>query len=212
MQTRFAQECFIDEVALAGKIDPVAFRLKHIQEPREKEILEAVVKKFGWETNHKPSKVGDVYTGRGVALYNGYQSYAAVACEVEVNKKTGRIWVKKIVVGMDCGLVINPSGVKAALEGQIMQGISRALYEEVKFDDNRVTSVDWNTYRIASMKDIPGKVDIVILNRPDKASGGVAEPGLVSLPAAIANAVFDATQVRIRQYPLTPQRVKSLIV
>ncbi len=212
MQTRFAQECFIDEVALASKIDPVAFRLKHIQEPREKEILEAVVKKFGWDTNYKSTKVGDVYTGRGVALYNGYQSYAAVACEVEVNKKTGRIWVKRIVVGMDCGLVINPSGVKAALEGQVMQGISRALYEEVKFDENRVTSVDWNTYRIASMKDVPGKVDIVILNRPDKASGGVAEPGLVSLPAAIANAVFDATQVRIRQYPLTPQRVKSLIV
>ena len=212
MQTRFAQECFIDEVALAGKVDSVDFRLKHIQEPREKEILEAVVKKFGWEANYKPGKVGDVFTGRGVALYNGYQSYAAVACEVEVNKKTGRIWVKRIVVGMDCGLVINPSGVKAALEGQIMQGISRALYEEVKFDDNRVTSVDWNTYRIASMKDVPGKVDIVILNRPDKASGGVAEPGLVSLPAAIANAVFDATQVRIRQYPLTPQRVKSLVV
>ena len=93
-----------------------------------------------------------------------------------------------------------------------MQGISRALYEEVIFDDNHVLSVDWNTYRIASMKDVPGKVDIVILNRPDKASGGVAEPGLVSLPAALANAVYNATQVRIRQYPLTPQRMKPLLV
>ncbi len=212
MQTRFAQECFIDEVAMAGNMDPVAFRLKHIQEPREKEILEAVVKKFGWDSNYKPKKSGDIQTGRGVALYNGYQSYAAVACEVEVNKKTGRVWVKRIVVGMDCGLIINPAGVKAALEGQVMQGISRALYEEIKFDDNRVTSVDWNTYRIASMKDIPGQVDIVMLNRPDKPSGGVAEPGLVSLPAAIANAIFNATQVRVRQYPLTPARLKALIV
>ena len=212
MQTRFAQECFIDEVAMAGNMDPVAFRLKHIQEPREKEILEAVVKKFGWDSNYKSKKSGDIQTGRGVALYNGYQSYAAVACEVEVNKKTGKVWVKRIVVGMDCGLIINPSGVKAALEGQIMQGISRALYEEIKFDDNRVTSVDWNTYRIASMKDIPGQIDIVMLNRPDKPSGGVAEPGLVSLPAAIANAIFNATQVRVRQYPLTPARLKGLMV
>jgi len=212
MQTRFAQECFIDEVAMAGNMDPVAFRLKHIQEPREKEILEAVVKKFGWDSNYKSKKSGDIQNGRGVALYNGYQSYAAVACEVEVNKKTGKVWVKRIVVGMDCGLIINPSGVKAALEGQIMQGISRALYEEIKFDDNRVTSVDWNTYRIASMKDIPGQIDIVMLNRPDKPSGGVAEPGLVSLPAAIANAIFNATQVRVRQYPLTPARLKGLMV
>jgi len=212
MQTRFAQECFIDEVAMAGNMDPVAFRLKHIQEPREKEILEAVVKKFGWDSNYKPKKSGDIQTGRGVALYTGYQSYAAVACEVEVNKKTGKVWVKRIVVGMDCGLIINPSGVKAALEGQIMQGISRALYEEIKFDDNRVTSVDWNTYRIASMKDIPGQIEIVMLNRPDKPSGGVAEPGLVSLPAAIANAIFNATQVRVRQYPLTPVRIKALLV
>jgi CO/xanthine dehydrogenase Mo-binding subunit len=212
MQTRFAQECFIDEVALAAQMDSLAFRLKHIQEPREKEILEAVAKKFGWENNYKPTKIGNISTGRGLALYNGYQSYAAVACEVEVNHATGRIWVKRIVVGMDCGLVINPSGVRAALEGQIMQGISRALYEEVKFDDNRVLSVDWNSYRIASMKDVPGKIDIIFINRPDKASGGVAEPGLVSLPAAIANAVFNATKVRIRQYPLTPQRIKSLMV
>jgi len=212
MQTRFAQECFIDEVANATSMDPVAFRLKYIKESREREVLEAVAKKFDWDGSYKPKKSGDTYTGRGVALYNGYQSFAAVACEVEVNKKTGRIWVKRIVVGMDCGLVINPMGVKAALEGQIMQGISRALYEEVKFDDQRVTSVDWNTYRIASMKDLPGKVDIVILNRPEKASGGVAEPGLVSLPAAIANAVFNATQVRVRQYPITPQRVKTLTV
>ena len=185
---------------------------KYIKESREREVLEAVAKKFDWDGSYKPKKSGDTYTGRGVALYNGYQSFAAVACEVEVNKKTGRIWVKRVVVGMDCGLVINPMGVKAALEGQIMQGISRALYEEVKFDDQRVTSVDWNTYRIASMKDVPGKVDIVILNRPEKASGGVAEPGLVSLPAAIANAVFNATQVRVRQYPITPQRVKTLTV
>jgi CO/xanthine dehydrogenase Mo-binding subunit len=212
MQTRFAQECFVDEVALASQMDPLAFRLKHIQDPREKDILEAVAKKFGWESNYKPTKSGNISTGRGIALYNGYQSYAAVACEVEVNKATGRVWVKRIVVGMDCGLVINPAGVRASLEGQIMQGISRALYEEVIFDDNHVLSVDWNTYRIASMKDVPGKVDIVILNRPDKASGGVAEPGLVSLPAALANAVYNATQVRIRQYPLTPQRMKPLLV
>jgi CO/xanthine dehydrogenase Mo-binding subunit len=210
MQVRFAQECFVDEVAISSNIDPVAFRMKHLKDPREKDVLEAVTKKIAWDTKSK--RTGDIMTGQGVALCNAYQSYAAVACEVEVNKKTGRIWVKHVVVGIDCGLVINPSGVKASLEGQVMQGISRALYEEVKFDDNRVSSVDWNTYPIATMKDVPAKVDIIIMDRQDKASGGIAEPGLVSLPAAIANAVYNATKVRIRQYPLTAQRVKPLMI
>ena len=212
MQTRFAQECFIDEVAHATKIDPVDFRMKHIQEPREKDVLKAVADKFNWSTKTNRKSSGDLQVGRGVALYNGYQSYAAVGCEVEVNKKTGKIWVRQIVIAMDCGLIINPAGVNAALEGQIMQGISRALYEEIHFDENKVTSVDWNTYPIATIKDIPGKVDLILLNRPDKASGGVAEPGLVSIPAAIANAVFDATGVRIRQYPLGPERVKKALM
>ncbi len=148
-------------------------------------------------------------TGRGIALHAGYQSYAAVACEVEVNRESGQIWVKRVAVAHDCGLIVNPIGLRAALEGQVMQGISRALYEEVHFNDKRVTSVDWATYRIANMADMPGQVELVLINRPDEPIGGAGEPAIVCFPAAIANAVFDATGVRIRRYPLVPERVRA---
>jgi CO/xanthine dehydrogenase Mo-binding subunit len=211
MQTRFGQECFIDEVAQAAGMDPVAFRLKHLKDPREIAVVKAAAEKMGWQPRTARAAGGNVMTGRGMALHAGYQSYAAVACEVEVNKSTGRIQVKKVVIGHDCGLMVNPTGVRAALEGQIMQGISRALYEEVHFDDKRVTSVDWQTYRIANMDDMPAQVELVLINRPDQAIGGAGEPAIVCFPAAIANAVADATGVRIRRYPLVPERVKKLL-
>ncbi len=211
MQTRFGQESFIDEVALAAGMDPVAFRLKHLKDEREIAVVKAAAEKMGWQPRTSRAAGGNVMTGRGIALHSGYQSYAAVACEVEVNKTTGRIWVKKVVIGHDCGLMVNPTGVRAALEGQIMQGISRSLYEEVHFNDKRVTSVDWQTYRIANMDDMPAEVELVLINRPDKPIGGAGEPAIVCFPAAIANAVADATGVRIRRYPLVPERVKRLL-
>ena len=211
MQTRFGQECFIDEVAQAVDMDPVAFRLKHLKDPREIDVVRAAAEKMGWQPRTARNPTARVMSGRGMALHAGYQSYAAVACEVEVNRDTGRIWVKKVVIGHDCGLMVNPTGVRAALEGQIMQGISRALYEEVHFDDKRVLSVDWQTYRIANMEDMPESVELVLLNRPDKPIGGAGEPAIVCFPAAIANAVADATGVRIRRYPLVPARVRKLL-
>ena len=211
MQTRFGQESFIDEVALAAGMDPVAFRLKHLKDEREIAVVKAAADKMGWQPRTSRATGGKVMTGRGIALHSGYQSYAAVACEVEVNKSTGRIWVKKVVIGHDCGLMVNPTGVRAALEGQIMQGISRTLYEEVHCDDKRVTSVDWQTYRIANMDDMPAEVELVLINRPDKPIGGAGEPAIVCFPAAVANAVADATGVRIRRYPLVPERVQKLL-
>ncbi len=214
MQTHFGQECFIDEVALASGIDPAAFRMKHVQDVREAEVIKAATQKLGWESRDGgKGKDPNAKTllGRGMALYAGYQSYAAVACEVEVNRESGKIWVKRIAVGYDCGLIVNPVGVRAALEGQIMQGISRALYEEVHFNENEVTSVDWQSYRIANMEDMPAEVDLVLLNRPDKPIGGAGEPAIAIMPAAIANAVADATGLRIRRYPMTPERVRKLL-
>jgi CO/xanthine dehydrogenase Mo-binding subunit len=189
----------------------VAFRLKHLKDPREIAVVKAAAEKIGWQPRTARDTAGNLATGRGIALHAGYQSYAAVACEVEVNKSTGRIWVKKVVIGHDCGLIVNPTGVRAALEGQIMQGISRALYEEVHFDDKRVTSVDWQTYRIANLADMPAEVELVLINRPEQAIGGAGEPAIVCFPAAIANAVADATGVRIRRYPLVPERVRHLL-
>jgi nicotinate dehydrogenase subunit B len=213
MQTRFGQECFMDEVAHAAGMDPVAFRLKHIQDPREAAVIRAATEKLGWTDKPRPKNrsKAKIMTGRGLALHAGYQSYAAVACEVQVHRDTGRIWLKRVVIANDCGLIVNPVGVRAALEAQIMQGISRALYEEVHFDERMVNSVDWQSYRIANLDDLPGQVDIVLLNRPDKPIGGAGEPAIVCFPAAIANAVFDATGVRIRHYPLAPERVKKAL-
>jgi CO/xanthine dehydrogenase Mo-binding subunit len=213
MQSCFGQECFVDEVALAAGIDQVAFRLQYLQNPREVAVLKAAAEKIGWQprTRHEHDK-GEVMTGRGIALHAGYGSFTSVAVEVEVNRKTGRVWVKHLAVAFDCGLVVNPTGVHASLEGQTMQALSRALHEEVHFDDKSVTSVDWTTYRIANIDDIPGKMEYVVINRPDKAMGGAGEPAMPCFPAAIANAVADATGVRIRRYPLTPERVKQALL
>jgi CO/xanthine dehydrogenase Mo-binding subunit len=212
MQSHFGQECFIDEVAHATGADPVEFRLKFIKDEREAAVLKAAAKKIGWDQPIVKSRDPDIRVGRGIALHAGYQSYAAVACEVEVNQKTGRVWLRRVGIGHDCGLIINPVGIQAALEGQVMQGISRALYEEVHFDEDKVTSVDWNTYKIAGIADIPGEISVELLNRPDKPIGGAGEPAIVCIPAAIANAVFNATKVRIRHYPMTPERVLKALV
>jgi CO/xanthine dehydrogenase Mo-binding subunit len=212
VQTCFGQECFVDEVALAAGADPVEWRLKYIKDPREAAVLKAAAEKFGWQPRAaRPAQTGDVVSGRGIILHSGYGSYTSVAVEVEVNRNTGRVWIKRLVVAFDCGLVINPTGIQASLEGQTMQGISRALYEEVHFDDKTVTSVDWMTYRIANLADIPGQMDFVVINRPDKPLGGAGEPAMTGFPAAIANAVADATGVRMRRYPLTPERVKAAL-
>lgn len=211
MQTRFGQECFIDEVAHAAGEHPVDFRLRHLRNAREIEVVRTVAQRMGWPGRRTVRSSGKVATGWGLALHSGYGSHAAVACEVEVHRDSGHIWVRKVSIAHDCGLMVNPLGVRAALEGQIMQGISRALHEEVQFDEQRVTSVDWNSYRIANLDDVPGEVDLVLINRPDQPIGGAGEPAIVCFPAAIANAVFDATGVRIRRYPFVASRVKQAL-
>ena len=211
MQTRFGQECFIDEVAHAAGEHPVDFRLRHLRNAREIEVVRTVAQRMGWPGRRTVRSSGKVATGWGLALHSGYGSHAAVACEVEVHRDSGHIWVRKVSIAHDCGLMVNPLGVRAALEGQIMQDISRALHEEVQFDEQRVTSVDWNSYRIANLDDVPGEVDLVLINRPDQPIGGAGEPAIVCFPAAIANAVFDATGVRIRRYPFVASRVKQAL-
>lgn len=211
MQTRFGQECFIDEVAHAAGAHPVDFRLRHLRNPREIEVVRTVAQRMGWPGRKTARSGGNVATGWGLALHSGYGSHAAVACEVDVHRDSGRIWVRKVSIAHDCGLMVNPLGVRAALEGQIMQGISRALHEEVQFDERSVTSVDWNSYRIANLDDVPGEVDLVLINRPDQPIGGAGEPAIVCFPAAIANAVFDATGVRIRRYPFVASRVRQAL-
>ena len=130
---------------------------------------------------------------------------AAVA-EVEVNKSNGQVVVKRIVCSHDCGLIVNPDGIKNQIEGNVIQGVSRALFEEVGFDANGVTSLDWNSYPILRFRDVPD-LEIVLINRPDVAPLGAGEPATIPLAAAIGNAIFDATGLRLREGPFTPKRV-----
>lgn len=132
--------------------------------------------------------------------------YVTVVADVEVNTSTGKVTVKQITCAHDCGLIVNPDGVRNQIEGNIIQGVSRALLEEVTFDSSGVTSLDWNTYPILKFSDVPD-LDIVLINRPEMAPVGAGELSTVPIPAAIATAIFDATAVRMREVPFTPKRV-----
>lgn len=206
----FASEGFIDEIAADLKIDPVEFRLKNLTDnKRAIECLQAATDKAGWQKRPSPASAqsGNVARGRGVALTNRAQTYVAVVAEVEVNKTTGQVSVKKLVCSHDCGLIVNPDGVRNQVEGNVIQGVSRAMYEEVLFDkDSSVTSLDWATYPILRFPELP-EFDLVLINRPEMRPLGAGEGATIPPAAAIANAIYDAVGARLREGPFTPKRV-----
>jgi CO/xanthine dehydrogenase Mo-binding subunit len=211
--TSFAVESFIDELAAAAAADPIAFRLKHLTDERAKAVLTAAAEKFGWESRLSPRRAtGDVVTGRGVALGIRLGTYVGNIAEVEVNRRTGVVRVLRYVMAHDCGLVINPLGLTQTLQANVIQTLSRTLKEEVHFNRRAVTSVDWATYPISRMSDIPQQIDIVVINRPDTAATGAGEAGTRAVAAAVANAVFDAAGIRVRRVPLTPETIKSAVL
>jgi len=212
-QTRFAQESFVDEVAAAAGIDPVAFRLKYLKDPREIAVVKAAAEKAGWGPDDaKPRQAaGNLARGRGIAMISGYGSYAAAVVDVEVNRQTGRVYCRRVTIAHDCGLIINPSSLRLVVEANIVQGLSRTLFEEVQFDQRRVTSVDWVSYPILDVKDAPESIDVVLVNRPDLPSGGTGEPGLLTMPAAVSNAIYNATGQRLRRFPFVAHRVKKAL-
>jgi len=212
--TSFAVESFIDELAAAAGVDPLELRLKHIDEPRAKHALTVAADKFGWDKRVSPRKntTGDVMTGRGISLGTRNGTYVGTIAEVEVNRNTGAVKVTRLVCSHDCGLIVNPDALKSTIAANLVQSLGRTMKEEVMFDRSNVTSVDWNTYKVARASDVPAVVDIVLINRPDLPPGGAGEPSSRATGAAIANAVFDATGARVRQIPLTPANVKAAIV
>jgi nicotinate dehydrogenase subunit B len=216
LQNTFAHESFIDELAAAVKADPVAYRLRHLSDPRLSEVVRSASKAAGWQARPSPRPGGartGVAAGRGVScvLYEGDNGYCSVVAEVEVNQDTGRVSVKRLVIANDCGPISNPDGLKNQLEGGALQGMSRALSEEVTWDDQKVTSIDWRTYRPLYLgADVP-TIETVLINRPDGKAMGAGETAVTVVPAAIANAIFDATGARIRQVPFTPERVKAAL-
>ncbi len=212
-QIHFASESFIDEVAAALNLDPIAFRLRHIKEPRDIAIIKAAAEQAKWETRASPRRDqrGDTVSGRGIAYCQRNGTRVAVIAEVEVNRTSGRIWARKFTVAHDCGQIINPDGLKLCIEGNIVQGVSRTLWEEVQFNKQAVTTVDWLTYPILDITEAPEVIDVVLINHPEIAPSGAGEPSIRPVAAAIANAIYDATGVRIRRVPFSPERVKAAL-
>lgn len=213
LQIQFASEQFIDELASATGEDPIAFRMKYAKAPRDIAVLKAAAEKSGWEPrgNAKRDRSGKVLNGRGIAYAQRAGTIVAVVAEIEVDRKTGRIWGRKFTVAHDCGLIVNPQGLRYTIEGALVQALSRTLYEEVQFAPDKVKSVDWSSYPILEIKDTPENIDIVLINRPEAPPTGAGEATCRVVPAAIANAFFDATGVRMRQAPLNPARVKTVL-
>ncbi len=205
----FATESFIDELAAELRMDAVQFRLANLKtDKRVAEALNTVAVKSGWISRPSPAPASNekILRGRGVAIGQRGGSVPALVAEVEVDTESGNVSVKRLVIVYDCGLIINPDGVKNQLEGNMVQGVSRTLIEESKFDATGVTSVDWVSYPVIRFQDIPN-VEITLIDRPELPASGAAETPIVVVPAAIANAIFDATGVRMREIPFTPERV-----
>ncbi|MFZ0262636.1 MAG: molybdopterin cofactor-binding domain-containing protein [Pseudolabrys sp.] len=212
-QIHFASESFIDEVAAAVNADPIEFRLRYNKEPRDIAVIKAAAEKAKWETRPSPRRdqSGNKVSGRGIAYSQRNGTRVAIVAEVDIDRSTGKIWARKFTVAHDCGQIINPDGLVKCIEGNIVQGVSRTLWEEVTFDRKSVTSVDWLTYPILDITETPAEVHVVLINHPDLAPTGAGEPSIRPVAAAIANAIFDATGVRIRRVPFSPDRVKSAL-
>jgi CO/xanthine dehydrogenase Mo-binding subunit len=209
----FATETMVDEVAAAHGVDAYQFRLKHLtNDRRAAELLQATAKQAAWKERPSPSSDAGAAkaTGRGIALITRGPTLVCAIAEVEVDRASGNVSVKKMTMGHDCGLIINPDGLKFQIEANVMHGVSRALIEEVKWDANGMKTVDWKTYPVITFNKVPD-VDIVLLNRPELPSSGSGEPGIVPIFAAIGNAIFDAIGVRLREGPFTPLRVKAAL-
>ena len=191
-QIHFASESFMDEVAAAVGVDPIEFRLRHIKEPRDVAVIKAAAEKANWDTRPSPRKdqTGNKVSGRGIAYSQRNGTRVAIVAEVDIDRSTGKIFAKKFTVAHDCGQIINPDGLVKCVEGNIVQGVSRTLWEEVTFDNKSVTSVDWISYPILDITETPGKVDVVLLNYPDLPPSGAWLNHRSHLIAAAINAIF----------------------
>ena len=216
MQNTFANEAFLDEIAAELKADPFELRVKYA-DPSDKrglEILERLAKLAKWEKRPSPQKniAGNVVRGRGVSYvkYELYRTYVGVVAEVEVDRISGNIRVPKFYVVHDCGQIINPNGVKAQVEGSIIQTVSRTLKEEVTFDRSMITSLDWANYPILTFPDVP-EIVIELIDQPTEKPWGAGEPTAALVPSAISNAVFDATGARLRSVPFKPGKLRTAL-
>jgi CO/xanthine dehydrogenase Mo-binding subunit len=202
----FANESFMDELAVAAGIDPLAFRLRYLDDPRARAVLETAARRAGWG---EPLPAGE---GRGLAFarYENTEAYVATVAEVAVDAATGVVRVRRIIVAHDCGQIINPDGVRNQIEGNVIQSLSRALKEEVQFTPAGITSLDWESYPILTFSEVP-EVVIELIDQPDQPPVGSGEPATVTTAPAVANAIYAACGARVRAIPLTSARVKAAL-
>ena len=193
----------MDELAHAAKVDPVEYRLRHLQDGRAKAVIQKAVERFGWTTTPRMPHRG---RGLGFARYKNIASYCAVCMEVEVDATTHAIRVLRAVLVADAGEVVNPDGAANQLEGGLIQSLSWSLKEAVRHDARRITSRDWSTYPILTFSEVP-PVEVELIERPGEPSLGVGEASQGPAAAALGNALFDATGIRLRDLPLTPERL-----
>jgi nicotinate dehydrogenase subunit B len=202
MANTFANESFMDELAYAATVDPVQFRLNHLDDPRAIDVVQTAARMLNWQPHTAPDGTG---RGMGIAFarYENNEAYVATAADVSVDASTGKITLNRIAVAHDAGLIINPDGLKNQIEGNVIQSASRAILEQVTFDDSKITSTDWRTYPILRYQDVP-QIDITLINHPDQPAWGAGEITTLTTPPAIANAIFHATGKRMRNVPLNP--------
>jgi CO/xanthine dehydrogenase Mo-binding subunit len=224
LQNTFAHECFMDEVAAHVKADPVAYRLRHLNHARLSGAIRAAAKAANWQTRPSPNRRAGLAaqdapgrngtaSGRGIACvcYEGDNGYVAMIADVDVHQGTGQVHVTRLVVAQDCGPISNPDGMRSQIEGGALQGMSRALGEMVTWDEEKITAVDWRTYRSLPLGFAIPRIETVLINQPDEEACGSGETAITVVAAAIGNAIFDATGVRIREVPFTPERVKAAL-
>ncbi|MGR3805610.1 molybdopterin cofactor-binding domain-containing protein [Marinibacterium profundimaris] len=220
MPNTFAHECFIDELAAEAGEDPVAYRLRHVDDPRTADLIRRTAEDGGWQPGRAPrlTRQGQIATGQGFAhatyVHGAFPGVAAAQAawmaEVTVNRDTGEVILDRITVAQDHGLAINPEGVRHQIHGNVVQSISRAMGEDTRFDRTGARDAEWGSYPIARFEDLP-EIRAILMERPEEPPLGVGESASVPSAAAIANAIFDATGVRMRELPFTPERVKAAL-
>jgi CO/xanthine dehydrogenase Mo-binding subunit len=201
----FARESQIDIMAAAAKVDPLEFRLRNASNERLRNVLKAAAEAFGWKAGAGPS-------GQGRAIAAGYDAgtYCALAAEVAVDRKTGAITVKRVVAAQDMGIVINPDGAKMQMEGCIAMGLGYVLSEELNFRGGEIADRNFATYELPRFSAMP-RIETVLVKNDELSPQGGGEPAIVPMGAVIANAVFDATGVRMYRLPMTPARVLAAL-